>query len=219
MRILGYEPRGMTGTRIAAIGPATAAALARYGLAADLIPDVYIAESVAASLIAECQQNDETLAGKRILLPRAAEARNVLAVALQQAGALVDEIPAYVTLSAAADDERSGAVLAQLQSRQLDVITFTSSSTVRNFMRWLADCLAVPPGARDTQNIAAAALLKDGTSYSHKTIVACIGPITAQTARECGLDVRIEAATFTIDGLVAAIVQYYRAVEHASSLL
>jgi len=214
MSVLGYEPRSMTGTRIAAIGPATAAALARYGLAADLVPDTYIAESVAASLIAESQRNEGTLAGKHILLPRAAEARNVLAVALQQAGAIVDEIPAYVTISAAADDEQSGAVLAQLQTGQLDAITFTSSSTVRTFMRWLADCLSASPN----QGRAAAALLKNNTSSSHKPIIACIGPITAQTARECGLDVHIEASTFTIDGLVAAIVTYYRAVEHASLL-
>lgn len=218
MSVLGYEPRGMAGMRIAAIGPATAAALVRYGLSADLVPDVYIAESVAASLIAESRKRGETLAGKRILLPRAAEARNVLAVALQQAGAIVDEIPAYVTMSAAVGDEPGRAVLAQLQSGQLDVITFTSSSTVRNFVRWLADCLSVLPNTRDKQDNAAVTLLKDGISYSHKAAIACIGPITAQTAREYGLDVSIEASTFTIDGLVAAIVNYYRSVEHISSL-
>ena len=218
MRVLGYEPRGMAGTRIAAIGPATAAALARYGLSADLVPGEYIAESIAASLIAESQQGGETLAGKRILLPRAAEARKVLAVALQQAGASVDEMPAYVTVSAAATDEQSGAVLAQLQTGQLDVITFTSSSTVRNFIRWLADCLSVSTTPGDDQRGAAAALLKTGASYSRKPAIACIGPITSQTARECGLDVHIEAGTFTIDGLVAAIVHYYHAIERASLL-
>lgn len=222
---LGYEPRGITSTRIAAIGPATAAALARYGLSADLVPESYIAESVAAHLITQSQQEGETLAEKRILLPRAAEARKILAVALQQAGALVDEIPAYITLPAAADDEQGDAVLAQLRSGQLDVITFTSSSTVRNFMRWLADNLSESSDQGSSKGVdgalasRAASLLKGGSSYSHKLLIACIGPITAQTARESGLDVHIEAGTFTIDGLVTAIVRYYRAIEHASSLL
>jgi uroporphyrinogen-III synthase len=193
LRTLGYEPRAIAGTRVAAIGPATAAALARYGLNADLIPDTYIAESVADSLIAAYQQSEETLEGKRILLPRAAVARKALALALQGAGALVDEIAAYVTMPVEADDVESDAVLAQLQAGQIDIITFTSSSTVQNFT----------------------ALLKDKISYSHKPVVACIGPITAQTARERGLDVQIEADTFTIDGLVAAIVRYYRPIEHA----
>lgn len=222
---LGCEPRGITSTRLAAIGPATAAALAGYGLSADLVPDTYIAESVAARLIAASQQRGETLAGKRILLPRAAEARKILAAALQQAGAVVDEIPAYVTLPAAADDQQSSAVLAQLRSGQLDVITFTSSSTVRNFMRWLADNLSESSdqgsnkGGDRALALRAVSLLKDGSSYSHRLHIACIGPITAQTARESGLDVHIEADTFTIDGLVTAIVRYYRAIEHASSLL
>jgi len=215
---LGREPRDIQGARIAAIGPATAAALARYGLIADLVPGEYIAESVAASLIAASQQGGGSLAGKRILLPRAAEARNVLTVALRQAGAIVDEIPAYVTMPATANDEQSRAVLALLRNRQIDAITFASSSTVRNFTRWLADCLSASPDMRDGRSITAAALLQDSFSYSRKPIIACIGPITAQTARECGLDVHIEASTFTIDGLVAAVVDYYRAVEHSSSL-
>ncbi len=215
---LGCEPRGIQGARIAAIGPATAAALARYGLIADLVPGEYIAESVAAGLIAASQQAGGSLAGKRILLPRAAEARKVLTSALRQAGALVDEIPAYVTLPAAANDEQSRAMLALLRNRQLDAITFASSSTVRNFTRWLADCLSASPDLRDGRSNTAAALLQDSFSYSQKPLIACIGPITAQTARECGLDVHIEARTFTIDGLVAAIVDYYRAVEHSSSL-
>lgn len=223
MDALGYELGGISRTRIAAIGPATAAALARYGLSADLVPDSYIAESVAARLIAVSQQGAETLAGKRILLPRAAEARKILAVTLQQAGAVVDEIPAYVTLPVVAADEQSDAVLAQLRSGQLDVITFTSSSTVRNFMRWLADNLSESSDQGSCRGRALAsrsnALLKGEISHSHKPLIACIGPITAQTARESGLDVHIEADTFTIDGLVTAIVRYYDTIEHASSSL
>ncbi len=137
LRQSGYDPRVMQCVRIATIGPATAAALQSHGLTADLIPDAYIAESVAQALIEDSKQRGESLIGKRILLPRAAEARDILITLLQEAGAQVDEITAYQTLPIAASDPRGHEVLHLLQSGQLDVITFTSSSTVRNFMRWL----------------------------------------------------------------------------------
>jgi len=189
---LGYDPRDMSdvsGVRVAAIGPATAAALMRYGINADLVPDVYIAENVAAVLIQDSRQRGELLAGKRILLPRAAEARNVLVSELQQAGALVDEVAAYTTVQVARDDQRGRRVLNLLQSSELDIITFTSSSTVRNFMQWLNSCAS-----------------EFTLMHNTRLKIACIGPITAQTARELGLQVHIEAKEFTIDGLVEAIV-------------
>ena len=197
LRTLGYEPSALSrsGVRIACIGPATAAALARFGLSADLMPAEYIAEGVAAALIEDAQRRGESLAGKCILLARAAEARKVLATKLQQVGALVDEVPAYSTLSVAADDEQGRGVLRLLQQRQLDILTFTSSSTVRNFMQWLAHC-AASDASIDIQNIVRNGQLR----------IACIGPITSQTARKLGLDVDIEAREFTIDGLVEAIV-------------
>jgi uroporphyrinogen-III synthase len=217
LRALGCEPRDIAGTRVAAIGPATAAALERYGLNADLIPDTYIAESVAASLIAVYQQSEETLEGKRILLPRAAKARKALALALQQEGALVDEIVAYITMPVETGDEETGAVLAQLRAGQIDIITFTSSSTVQNFTRWLEESRGGNGCGRGDGVLAPpATLLQGDISYSHKPLIACIGPITAQAARERGLDVQIEADTFTIDGLVTAIVRYYRTIEQAS---
>lgn len=190
LKALRYDISALRGVRIAAIGPATAAALEQYGLPADLVPGEYVAEGVAAVLIADSRQRGETLAGKHFLLPRAAGARDVLPAALQQAGALVDEIPAYTTLPATNDDEASHVIQAMLRAGQIDVITFTSSSTVRHFMRWLSGHLS-----------------------AQLPLIACIGPVTAQTAREHGLDVQIEAATFTIGGLVAAIVDYYRTHE------
>ncbi len=197
MRALSLDPQALPAyeVRIACIGPATAAALARFGLNADLVPDTYIAEGVATALIKDAQQRGKPLAGQHILLARAAGARKTLATALQQAGALVDEVAAYETLAADADDERSRAVLHLLKTGQIDILTFTSSSTVRNFMQWLAHC---------TQGDAALAL----TNLLRNERIACIGPVTSQTARELGLTVHIEASEYTIDGLIEAIVSY-----------
>jgi uroporphyrinogen-III synthase len=193
---LGYEPRAMRNVRIAAIGPATAAALTKYGLAADLVPSEYIAEGVASALLADAQQKGTSLAGQHILLARAAEARKVLVTELQQAGAIIDEVAAYYTLPIAGDDERGREVVSLLRQGQLDVLTFTSSSTVRNFVAWLKDCEQI-----------SAYFLHDLIRQPRPTI-ACIGPVTGQTARELGLPVDIEASEFTIDGLVKAIVTY-----------
>lgn len=191
--VLGYEPRALRHVRVATIGPATAAALARYGISADIIPDAYIAEGVSAALVEDARRRGTSLAGQRVLLARAAEARKVLVTDLQQAGAHVDEVAAYYTHTVASDDEQGRAVLRLLRERQLDILTFTSSSTVRNFVTWLQSCVQ-------------ANALDNGTILLHTTI-ACIGPITAQTARELGLHVDIEAKEFTIDGLVDAIVK------------
>ena len=184
---LGFHAQNLVGVRVAAIGPATAAALARYAINADLVPGEYVAESVAAALIEDAQRREDSLEGKRILLPRAAEARHVLVSELQQAGAIVDEVAAYTTITAAGDDEQGREVQRLLQNEQIDIITFTSSSTVRNFMQWLTSC--------------------DLLASNPQLKIACIGPITSQTARELGLKVDIEAHEFTIDGLVEAIVQ------------
>lgn len=196
LRLLGYDPGALKNVRIATIGPATAAALARYGVVADLIPDEYRAEGVVESLLQDAQHKGRSLVGKRIALARAAEARKVLVTELQKAGAIVDEVAAYSTVAAAHDDERGREILDLLRRRQLDILTFTSSSTVRNFMDWLESCKHHLPGL---QSDLIAALVH--------VQIACIGPITAQTARDLGLHVSIEAKEFTIDGLVQAIVQ------------
>ena len=191
---LGYQQQDIRNVRVAAIGPATASALAQYGIAADLVPDEYIAERVAAALIDDARQRGESLEGKRVLLARAAGARKVLVTELQRAGAIVDEVAAYYTVAVAGDDERGREVVRLLRSHQLDMITFTSSSTVRNFMQWLMQC---EPGIVDE--------FMDLVTKHAQPKIACIGPITSQTAREFGLDVHIEAQEFTIDGLVDAI--------------
>jgi uroporphyrinogen-III synthase len=157
--------------RIAAIGPATAGALRSHGAAATLIPDEYIAEAIVDGI--------GDVRGQRILLPRADIAREALAIELAKRGAIVDEIAAYRTLPAQPDPIG----LAELR-RGVDVITFTSSSTVRNF---------VALAGREIG----------------QALIACIGPITASTARELGLRVDVMATEYTMDGLVAALTKYF----------
>jgi len=157
-------------TRLAAIGPATAQALRELGLHVDFVPGEYVAERILEGL--------GEVAGQYILLPRAEIARPALAEELLARGARVDEIPVYRTIQPAPDP----AGLAALR-RGVDVITFTSSSTVRNFV----DMAGVDIGAAR---------------------VACIGPITAATARELGLPVHLVAKEYTIPGLVQALKEY-----------
>lgn len=197
---LGYAAQvrqTLAKVHVAVIGPATAAALAQYGVTADLVPSKYIAEQVVSTLVEDGRQRGESLMGKRVLLARAAEARKVLVTGLQQAGAVVEEVAAYRTVTAAGDDEQGRAVLRLLQAQQLDMLTFTSSSSVRHFMHWLADCV-LESGSVPTDLVARNPHLK----------IACIGPITSQTAHELGLEVDIQARDFTIDGLVREIVEH-----------
>ncbi len=197
LHILGYEPGALKNVRIATIGPATAAALARYGVTADLVPNEYIAEGVVDALIKDAQRRGNSLEGTRIALARAAQARKVLVTELQKEGAIVDEVAAYYTFAAAHDDERGREVVELLRRHELDILTFTSSSTVRNFMEWLRSCEQHMPNLQQD--------MVEALDYVH---IASIGPITSQTARELGLQVTIEAKEFTIDGLVEAIVQH-----------
>lgn len=157
--------------RVAAIGPATAAALEQHGVRPALIPDEYVAEAILAQI--------GEVAGLQILLPRADLARELLAEALARRGAVVHEITAYRTVPAAPDP----AGLAALR-RGVDAVTFTSSSTVRNFV------------ALAGRDLGAAR-------------VACIGPVTAETARELGLPVHVIAREYTTAGLAAALVDYF----------
>jgi uroporphyrinogen-III synthase len=197
LRELGLEPAILRAVRLATIGPATAAALTAYGLTADLVPPEFIAESVAEALRREAEQRGAGLAGQRILLARAAEARQVLVEDLRQAGAQVDVVVAYQTLPVAQDDERGREVIALLRQQHLDAITFTSSSTVHHFMHWLSQ--AAPD---------IAILLAYPGKQPARPLIACIGPITAQTARDYGLEVGVEAREFTTAGLVDALINY-----------
>jgi len=173
----GLDWSALQGVRLGAIGPATAEALRASGVRPDFVPEEYVAEAISAGI--------GPVAGQRILLPRADIAREALAVELRRMGAEVEEIAAYRTMARSLDAQTVNAALAW----RPDVITFTSSSTVRGFVAGLG-------GAH------LAEALRD-------VAVACIGPITAQTAREAGLTPEIVAQAYTMPGLTRAIVAYF----------
>jgi len=177
LREAGADARVFAGTRLCAIGPATARALAAHGLAADLVPPEAIGEATAEALIAA------GVAGAAVLLPRAHGGRDVLPDRLRAAGAAVDDLPLYL---AAPPAELPADVLAAVRAGEIDVVTFTSSSTVRNLAQTLGGNLDCLRGAT----------------------VACIGPATAETATEHGLPPHIVATEHSIDGLVAALRGY-----------
>jgi len=174
----GKDVRALSHLKTAAIGPATAARLLELGLISDIVPETYRAESVVDAF------KKEKLNNKKILLPRAREARPILPQELKKMGAAVDEIPVYETLKAV---DNAFDLVQQLKEKRVDMITFTSSSTVQNFK-------ALLPAK------AYAALMQDIT-------IASIGPITTDTAKELGFDVHITAKSYTIPGLVDAILQ------------
>ncbi|MGE5508820.1 MAG: uroporphyrinogen-III C-methyltransferase [Chitinophagales bacterium] len=191
---LGKDARAFGGVRVAAIGSETAAALLRHGLIADAVPDEFRAEGLLEAL-------PEDLGGQRILLARAAEAREVLPQELRRRGAVVDEVAAYQTV-AGEGGARAHELVAALTAGEVDAVTFTSSSTVRFFLAQLGEAAA--PGAPEADRLAAARRLLEGVA------LASIGPITTETARQLGLSIDVEAAEYTIPGLVAALVEHFR---------
>jgi uroporphyrinogen III methyltransferase / synthase len=179
MRLRGQDGRSLGHLRIGAIGTATAAALERYFLKADVIPETFVAEALAEAL-----KSTGTFAGKRVLLFRADIARPALVEALQQLGAACHDISAYRIQKPA---ELGEDLLAALRDRRLDWITFTSSSTFSNLRALLGE--QADPYLRDVN-------------------LASIGPVTSQTLRDAGLEPAVEAKPYTIEALVAAILQY-----------
>ncbi|MEW5719617.1 MAG: uroporphyrinogen-III synthase, partial [Chloroflexota bacterium] len=172
---LGRDARALANTRLAAIGPATAAELTRRGLRADFVPREYVAEAIVEQI--------GDVAGRHILLPRADIAREALAHGLRARGAIVDEVAAYRTVTTDASDPRAQHIRARIEHGDIDAITFTSSSTARGFVK------AIQPPIANLQ-----------------ALVGCIGPVTAQTARDLGLRVDAIAKEYTIEGLVNALV-------------
>jgi uroporphyrinogen III methyltransferase/synthase len=172
--------RDLYGAKLCAIGPKTREALEKYGLLVDYVPNEFRAEEILKEL------QGKVAAGDRILLPRADIARKVLPEALTGLGALVDEVTTYRTLPGAG---QAGLILDMLKAGEINLITFTSSSTVRNFVHM--------PGVGDISS------LLSGVT------VACIGPVTAATARELGVRVDLVAEEYTIEGLVSAILKYF----------
>jgi uroporphyrinogen-III synthase len=169
--------------------------LEHYGQKPALVPERFEAEAFAGALIEDANRRGELLTGKRILLARAARGRDVLPARLKEVGAHVDDVAVYRNVPVAGNDARGQEALFMLREQQLDVLTFTSSSTVRNFAQWLLETDDTGKGL---------GLVTDNPRLH----VACIGPVTASTAREVGLPVHIEAQLSTIDGLIEAIIQY-----------
>lgn len=174
------DVRALAGLTICCIGPRTAEALSAYGLRADVIPEQYQAEGILESLAGR------RLGGAKVLIPRALVARELLPEQLRAQGAEVDVVPVYRTILPAVATDR---LVGQLEAGELDIISFTSSSTVRNFV-------GLFPSKEDM-------LRRVG-----EVTVACIGPITAATAKDAGLTVHVMAQENTIPALAEAIVRH-----------
>ncbi len=171
--------RELKGVRIYAIGPKTAQAVRDLGIRVDIVPEKFVAESLLESI------GKENVKGKRFLLPRAETARETLPETLRELGAEIDVVPAYRTIL---PETGKQALIERLKEGSLDVIAFTASSTVKNFMELMGeDC-------------------KDELT---KIAIACIGPITAQTAQDLGLKVDVVPTDYTIESLVQAIEDFY----------
>lgn len=169
--------------KIAAIGPATRTLIERHGLPVDVVPEQYVAEQVVEALRNEVNK-------QRVLLVRAKVARDVIPAQLRDAGARVDVVEAYETVL---PEESRSIVRAVLDDpeRRPQVITFTSSSTARNFADLLGHTMVI-----------------SGVLNGIK--LASIGPVTSATMKELGLRVDVEAREYTMPGLVYAIVEAFQ---------
>ena len=170
MRESGRDARALAGATVAAIGPGTARALAERGIVADVVPERFVGEAVVEALAGV------EVDGKRVLVARAAEARDVLPDALRERGAEVDVVALYETVRESPEESEVE------RAQEADYVTFTSSSTVTNLVEALGD------------------------RFPHSARVVSIGPVTSETARAAGLEVDVEAERHDVDGLLAALL-------------
>jgi uroporphyrinogen III methyltransferase / synthase len=182
----GFDIRDLKGVRICSVGPSTAERIERYGVRVDLTPDESRAERIVEALTAE-----GPVSGRRFLLPRADIAREVLADQLREAGADVGEVVAYRTLLAGGERDADHDVYRMLLDRQIDAVTFTSASTVKNFAKIYGE-----DQAADLLNA---------------TVVASIGPVTAEAAQQLGIQTTVMPAKYTVKDLVDALVDHFSA--------
>lgn len=176
----GKNQSSLSGSKICAIGPATAEQLKKRGARVDYIPKEFIAESILKGF------KRMGIEGKKILLARAKKARDVLPEGLKSMGARIDVIEVYRTVKPKGGGMRLRRLL---EKKEVDVITFTSSSTVSHFIDLL-------------KKEALKNLLKG-------VAIACIGPVTARTVKEAGLKVHIQPEEYTIPALTRAIAEYF----------
>jgi uroporphyrinogen III methyltransferase/synthase len=182
--------RALGGVKLCVVGPSTAERLADHGLKVDLIPSEYRAEAVLRAM-----SETADLRGLKILLPHADIGRELLADELRKQGAEVTEVVAYRTVIAEPEREGEPDIYRMLLERRIDVVTFTSASAVRNFVKVL--------GAEP-----AADLLRT-------TVVASIGPVTAEAAAQHEIHTTIVPAQYTVPALVRAIVEHFEKERHA----
>lgn len=180
----GKDCRALHRAKVATIGPATGQAVAQRGVKPDVVARTFVAEGLLEAIA------PYDLEGAKVLLPRAAQAREVLPQTLASRGAQVEVAPAYETVAPAG----SAQALKQAMADGFDAVTFTSSSTVTNFLALLDQA--------DKQELIR-------RSRSGETIMASIGPITSQTARDEGLDIQVEPEAYTIDDLVEALASHF----------
>jgi len=177
LRAAGYDARRLAGVKVCAIGPATAKKLMNFGIRPDLVPHRFVAESIL-----EAFTSRDNIENQRILLARADISRKELHVGLLDMGAVVDEVVAYRTVR---DELGKEQAVEAIKGDEVDWVTFTSSSTVRNFLEII--------GLEKLEG--------------KKLKIASIGPITSTTIEESGLKVDVEAKEYTIPGLVEAMVR------------
>ncbi|MDA8227078.1 MAG: uroporphyrinogen-III C-methyltransferase [Desulfitobacterium hafniense] len=176
LKVQGKDIRDLGGVEIVAIGPATQAALQSKNLKVSFVPEEYRAEKIIEGLASR------VLPGQSVLLARAEEARDILPESLKALGADVWDIPAYKTVLGGANREELGQLL---REKMIHAVTFTSSSTVKNFVQLLDGDLSLLEGVK----------------------LFSIGPITSATAKDLGLQIHKEAEKYTIPGLVQALVE------------
>jgi uroporphyrinogen III methyltransferase/synthase len=177
---MGRDVRVLGHLKFACIGPVTKERLADYGIISDILPETYRAESVVDAF------SDRRMAKEKVLLPRASIARSVLPDELKKMGAVVDEVTAYETLI---NEKGKDQLIELLKNNGVDAVTFTSSSTVSNFMTLLEG--------------------EDKKALLENVLVASIGPITSDTARSLDLEPDVEAVEYTIPGLIDALLTVY----------
>jgi uroporphyrinogen III methyltransferase/synthase len=170
--------RDLKGVKICCIGPATAQQVESKGIKVDLVPEKFISEGILKSF------SGKNLKGKKILIARAAKARDVLPEGLKKLGAKVDVATAYQTVNSG---KKKNELEELFKENRVDVITFTSSSTVNNFIKIMGSGFKLPKSVK----------------------IACIGPVTAAAAKKAGFPVDIHQEEYTIEWLVDALMNYF----------
>lgn len=174
----GKDIRDLKGVKICCIGPATAQQVESKGIKVDLVPQEFISEGILKSF------SGKNLKGKKILIARAAKARDVLPEGLKKLGAQVDVVTAYETVGSG---KKKKELEDLFKEKQVDVITFTSSSTVNNFVKIMGNNFKLPADVK----------------------IASIGPVTAATAKKAGFPIDIHQEEYTMEGLIGALINFF----------